>query len=112
MVTCPHEDLAFPERVHVDAYGHVHLCQGIGMGNIWTTPLSALVRNYNPAEHLIAVPILRGGPVRLAREFGFDASGQFVDECHLCYTVRKSLASRFPVWLGPREVYGLVRHTA
>jgi hypothetical protein len=82
------------------------------MGNMWTSPLSALVRNYNPAEHLIAVPILRGGPVRLAREFGFDASGRFVDECHLCYSVRKSLASRFPVWLGLREVYGLVRHTA
>jgi len=32
MVTCPHEGLAFPERVHVDAYGHVHLCQGIGNG--------------------------------------------------------------------------------
>jgi hypothetical protein len=32
MVTCPHEDLAFPERAHMDAYGHVHLCQGIGNG--------------------------------------------------------------------------------
>jgi len=82
------------------------------MGNMWTTPLSALVRNCNPAEQLIAGPILRGGPMRLAREFGFDASGRFVDECHLCYTVRKSPASRFSVWLGPREVYGLVRHTA
>jgi hypothetical protein len=93
--------------VHVDAYGHVHLCQGISMGNMWTTPLSALVRDYNPAEHLIVGPILRGGPVQLARDFGCDASGWFVDECHLCYTVRKSLAPRFPDRLGPREVYGL-----
>lgn len=107
MVTCPHEDLASPERVHVDAYGHVHLCQGISMGNMWTTPLSVLVRNYNPAEHPVAGPILRGGPVQLASEFGCDVSGQFVDECHLCYTVRKSLAPRFPDWLGPREAYGL-----
>lgn len=107
MLICPHEDLASPERVHVDAYGYVHLCQGISMGNMWTTPLSALVRDYNPKEHLIAGPILRGGPVRLARDFGCDATGQFVDECHLCYTVRKSLAPRLPDWLGPREVYGL-----
>jgi len=107
MATCPHEDLASPERVYVDAYGHVHLCQGISMGNMWTTPLSTLVRDHNPAEHPIAGPILRGGPVQLARDFGFDASGRFVDECHLCYTVRKSLAPRFPDWLGPREVYGL-----
>ena len=107
MVTCPHEDLASPERVHVDAYGHVHLCQGISMGNMWTTPLSALVRDYNPAEHPIVGPILRGGPVELARDFGCDANGQFVNECHLCYTVRKSLAPRVPDWLAPREVYGL-----
>lgn len=106
MATCPHEDLASPERVHVDAYGHVQLCQGVSMGNMWTTPLSVLVRDYNPAELPIVGPILRGGPVQLARDFGCDASGRFVDECHLCYTVRKSLVPRFPEWLAPREVYG------
>ena len=106
MVTCPHEDLAFPERVHVDAYGHVHLCQGISMGNMWKTPLSTLVRDYNPAAHPIAGPIVRGGPAQLARDTGFDTDGQFVDECHFCYTIRKSLAPRFPVWLAPPEVYG------
>jgi len=26
LTTCPHEDLLSPERVHVDAYGNVHLC--------------------------------------------------------------------------------------
>ena len=108
MVSCPHEDLASPERVHVDAYGHVHLCQGISMGNMWRTPLSALVRDYDPYEHPIVGPILRGGPAQLARDFGFDTSGRFVDECHLCYTVRKSLLARFPEWLAPPEVYGVV----
>lgn len=106
MTTCPHEDLASPVRVHVDAYGHVHLCQGISMGNMWTTPLSALVRDYNPAAHPIAGPVLRGGPVQLARDFGRDTGGAFVDECHLCYTVRKALAPSLPDWLAPCEVYG------
>lgn len=107
MVTCPHEDLASPERVHVDAYGNVHLCQGISMGNMWTTPLSTLVREYDPAKHVIAGPILRGGPALLARDFGFDTNAMFVDECHLCYTVRKSLVLRLGEWLAPREAYGL-----
>ncbi len=31
---CPYEDLKSPSRVHVDAYGHVHLCQGLSMGNL------------------------------------------------------------------------------
>ena len=107
MISCPHEDLASPERVHVDQYGHVHLCQGISMGNMWTTPLSVLVRDYDPAKHPIVGPILRGGPAQLARDFGFDTSGPFVDECHLCYTIRKSLAPRFPEWLAPIAVYNL-----
>ncbi|HTQ55882.1 MAG TPA: hypothetical protein VMI94_15550 [Bryobacteraceae bacterium] len=107
MTSCRHEDLAAPERVHVDAYGNVHLCQGISMGNMATTPLSVLVRDYDPAAHPIAGPLLRGGPAQLARDFGFPADATFVDECHLCYTIRKSLVPRFPAWLAPREAYGL-----
>lgn len=38
---CPHEDLASRSRVHVDCYGHVHLCQGLSMGNRWKTPRRA-----------------------------------------------------------------------
>ncbi|HVO64364.1 MAG TPA: radical SAM protein [Terriglobales bacterium] len=28
LTTCPHEELAAPERVHVDAFGNLHVCQG------------------------------------------------------------------------------------
>jgi len=28
LTTCPHEELASPERVHVDAFGNVQVCQG------------------------------------------------------------------------------------
>jgi len=32
---CPYEDLKDPERVHIDPYGHVHVCQGLmSIGNI------------------------------------------------------------------------------
>jgi len=33
LVTCPHEKMDDPSRVHLDAYGFVHLCQGLCMGN-------------------------------------------------------------------------------
>ena len=105
--TCPHENLLSPERVHVDAYGNVHLCQGLSMGNIWETPLRDLFRRYDAHKHPIVGPLVRGGPIRLAKEHGLETSESYVDECHLCYTVRKQLLPRFPQYLAPKEAYGL-----
>ena len=105
--TCPHEDLISPERVHVDAYGNVHLCQGLSIGNFWEKPLNELVREYDPQKHPVVGPLLRGGPVRLAAEHGLAMSDGYVDECHLCYTARKLLLPRFPQYLAPKEAYGL-----
>jgi hypothetical protein len=107
MTTCPHEDLQSPERVHVDAYGNVHLCQGLSMGNIWEKPLRDLVRAYDAQQHPIAGALLRGGPIRLATEHGLAMNDSYVDECHLCYTARKVLLPRFPQYLAPKESYGL-----
>jgi MoaA/NifB/PqqE/SkfB family radical SAM enzyme len=104
---CPHEDLRNPGRVHVDAYGHVHLCQGLSMGNLWELPLPELVASYNPDSHPIAGPLLRGGPARLAEEYAVSHEEGYVDACHFCYEVRKALLDRFPNYLAPRQVYGL-----
>jgi len=106
LTTCPHEDLVSPERVHVDAYGNVHLCQGLSIGNLWKKPLRDLVRDYDAQTHPIAGPLLRGGPLGLAKEHGVATSDSYVDECHLCFTVRKILLPRFPQYLAPKEVYG------
>jgi hypothetical protein len=107
LTTCPHEDLLSPERVHVDAYGNVHLCQGLSMGNIWEKPLPDLVHDYHAQKHPIVGPLLRGGPIRLTTECGLAMSDSYVDECHFCYTTRKLLLSRFPQYLAPKEAYGL-----
>ena len=107
LTTCPHEDLVAPERVHVDAYGNVHLCQGLSMGNFWEKPLHDLLRSYDAQQHPIAGPLLRGGPVKLATEYGVAINRGFVDECHLCYTARKLLLPRFPQYLAPKEAYGV-----
>jgi len=107
LTTCPHEDLLSPERVHVDAYGNVHLCQGLSIGNLWEKPLSELVRSYDAQEHPIAGPLLRCGPIGLVKEHELVMSANYVDECHFCYAARKALLPRFPQYLAPKEVYGL-----
>ena len=107
LVECPYEDLATPSRVHVDAFGYVHLCQGISMGNLWETPLSELVAGYRPDAHPICGPLLEGGPAALARALGVTPADGYVDECHLCSVCRKAVLDRYPHQLGPRQVYGL-----
>jgi hypothetical protein len=103
---CPDEDFTDPGRVHVDAYGNVHLCQGILMGNMWKTPLSELVRSYDPESHPVVGPLRRGGPAALAVEHGVSPERDYVSACHLCYRTREILLDRFPGDLGPGQVYG------
>lgn len=104
---CPYEDLKEPERVHIDPYGNVHLCQGLSMGNMWETPLSMLVKNYNADSHPICGPLVRGGPALLAKEYNVRHDDKYIDACHLCYLVRLALLDKFPKYLAPRQVYGL-----
>ncbi len=115
---CPYENLEKPERVHVDSFGNVHLCQGLLMGNMWKTPLSKLVENYDFKKHPICDPLVKGGPALLAERYGFkrrehegehqvEYDAGFVDACHFCYSIRRSLIDRFPEYLAPKQVYGL-----
>ena len=107
LTECPHEDLADPGRVHVDAYGNVHVCQGLSIGNIRRTPLAALFESYDANAHPICGPLIGGGPARLAEQYDEQHDETYVDECHLCYLVRLALIDRFPEHLTPRQVYGL-----
>jgi len=104
---CPHEELEKPKRVHVDCFGHAHICQGLSMGNMWETPLSELVKNYDAGRHPVCGPLIKGGPAGLAAEYNVDHGTDYVEACHFCYLVRRSLIDRFPDHLAPRQVYGL-----
>jgi hypothetical protein len=104
---CPDEDLESPSRVHIDAHGNVQICQGISMGNMWQVPLSELVSGYRSASHPICGPLVRGGPAELAEALGVVPETGYIDECHLCYSVRKEMIGRFPDYLTPRQVYGM-----
>jgi hypothetical protein len=104
---CPYEDLRNPRRVHLDHYGNIHLCQGLSMGNMWQEPLAEIVRHYDAELHPICGPLVNGGPALLASEYDGQHEDEYVDACHMCYLVRRSLLDRFPQYLGPRLVYGL-----
>ncbi len=104
---CKHEELVSPKRVHVDAFGHVHICQGISMGNMWQRPLHEMVRDYHAPDHPVCGPLVKGGPAELARHYGVQPGRACVDECHYCFLTRRALVERLPEHLAPRQVYGL-----
>jgi hypothetical protein len=77
------------------------------MGNMWQRPLSELALEYKADSHPICGPLTKGGPAQLARQYDVDLEGEYVDECHFCYLVRRALVDRLPEYLAPRQVYGL-----
>jgi hypothetical protein len=105
--TCPHEDLQEPDRVHLDPFGNLHICQGICIGNLFRTSLREICCAYDPPSHPITGPLLAGGPAELARRYGLSAREGYADACHLCYETRRVLRPRFPDVLAPDQMYGV-----
>jgi Radical SAM superfamily len=103
---CPDEDFADPGRVHVDAFGNVHLCQGLLMGNLWRQPLTDMVASYDPKAHPIIGSLMEGGPAALVARYNLPHEPAYIDACHLCYVARDQLRDRFPEFLAPGVVYG------
>lgn len=103
---CPFENFTRQERVHVDPFGYVHVCQGISIGNAWEKPFSRVISEYNPYENPILEPLARGGPVALVEKFNLPHDEVYADACHLCYAARLSLRHGFSSILGPDQMYG------
>lgn len=106
-VECPYEDLREPGRVHLDPLGYLHVCQGITIGNLFQQPLTEICSGYDPDAHPIVAPLLSGGPVELVRHYHLPHAELYADACHLCYTARLALRSRFPGVLDPDQMYGV-----
>lgn len=104
--TCPWEDLRHPQRVHVDPFGHLHICQGISIGNLLERPLTEITADFRPEEHPIVGPLLDGGPAQVVRRYDLAHEDGYSDHCHLCYESRRRLRSRFPEVLTPDQMYG------
>lgn len=105
--SCPYEDLAKPERMHLDPLGNIHVCQGISLGNVFKTPLLKILNDYDPRMHSITGPLLTGGPVELVRQYKLPHLAGYSDACHLCYEARLALRHRFPSILTPDQIYGI-----
>jgi len=104
---CPYEDLREPGRLHVDPLGHLHLCQGLTLGNLFHAPLVEICATYDPDAHPIVGPLLRGGPAELTRRHDLTPDETYADACHLCYQTRLALRPRFPQILTPDQMYGV-----
>jgi len=105
---CLDEDFLKQSRVHVDPFGFVHVCQGITIGNMKQKPLSEIFGSYDPVKHPICGPILEGGPAELIKKYNVEHEESYVEECHLCYCARLKLRNRFPEYLAPDQMYGIV----
>lgn len=103
---CPDEDFTGIGRLHLDPYGILYPCQGIIVGNLIKNTLQEVVQNYNPKDHPVIDPLMRGGPAELIRYYNLPLEGNYLDACHLCYLARKMLLKRFPDYLAPPQVYG------
>jgi hypothetical protein len=107
MVECPGENLRDPGRIHVDPFGHLHVCQGISIGNLFERSLREVWEGYDPDRHPVIGPLLRGGPVALADDHDVPRADGYADACHLCYETRQALRTRFGASLAPDAMYGI-----
>lgn len=97
-----------PKAIEIDFDGHVTLCPGICIGNLKTQPLTDVLRDYVPHKHPILSILARDGPMGLAKvvdDLKIYYDHRFVDECHLCYEMRRLLQRHFPLRLAPSSCY-------
>lgn len=103
--TCPHEDLVNPERMHIDPFGNLHICQGISLGNIFENSLQYICRSYYAESNPVCGPLLKNGPAGLVNEYQLVHSNKYADACHLCDESRRLLRTKFPDILTPDQMY-------
>ncbi|MFX1453594.1 MAG: radical SAM protein [Promethearchaeota archaeon] len=101
-------DLQNPETIEIDYEGNVTLCPGLCIGNTNIQPLTRIIQDYDVNSHPILSIIFNEGPIgllKIVEEHGFKHNHQFVNECHLCYEMRKFLQPFYPYSLAPKECY-------
>lgn len=106
-MSCPHENLAAPGRVHIDPYGNIHICQGISIGNVKVSSIKKICAEFNPIQHPILGPLIEGGPFKLVEYYRLSCADAYADACQLCYEARKLLRKQFPDTLIPDQMYGV-----
>jgi hypothetical protein len=78
------------------------------IGNLFEKPLKEICESYDVDTHPICGPLFQGGPVALVEEYNLPHESAYADACHLCYEARLALRPRFPDFLKPDQVYGII----
>jgi MoaA/NifB/PqqE/SkfB family radical SAM enzyme len=97
-----------PRTIEIDYEGNITLCPGICIGNAKKQPLTEIIRQYDYERHPIIRIIVEKGPIglfELAESKGYKGTQRFVNECHLCYEMRKYLHTQYPRYLAPQGCY-------
>lgn len=110
---CLHKDffgsLQCPTGFLIDCFGHVQICDGISIGNVYSQPLNKIIQNYSVKDNIILKTLFEEGPIGLNKfnqEIEFKKSKNlFVDNCHLCYYIRKLIHKKFSDVLSPQHFY-------
>jgi len=100
-------DIDSPQAFEIDPFGWVLLCPGVSVGNAKATSLSHILDTYDPASIPVLKTLRKEGPIGLLKEAetkGY-TPGMYVNECHMCYEVRKYLRKDYPN-LVPGICYG------
>jgi len=101
-------DLKSPQGIEIDFRGNVTLCPGICIGNTRRKPLTKILLDYDINEQPILSLINKEGPIgllKVATAKGLVRQQGYVNECHLCYEMRKFLRPHFPDCLAPQTCY-------
>lgn len=101
-------DLRSPEAIEIDPEGNVTLCSGLCIGNAVRQSIAELLGNYDFSKHPLIRIIAEQGPkglVPLAKAKGHKDNQQYINECHLCYEMRKFLRKYYPDELTPDNCY-------
>jgi hypothetical protein len=106
-ISCPHEDLRDPGRIHLDPLGNLHICQGIVIGNLFEKSLKQICQEYDADAHPICGVLLAGGPAALVSEYHIPHASHYADACQLCYETRLLLRANLPEALQPDQIYGV-----
>lgn len=101
-------DLKDPKVIEIDREGNVTLCPGLCIGNTNETSLLDILDSYDYRQNPIIHVLAEEGPIgllKLGEDKGLGITESFVDECHLCYEMRRILCNEFPGHLAHRGCY-------
>lgn len=87
--------LANPESICIDPSGAVNICWNLAIGNARETPLSQIISEYDWQRNSIIKTLVEEGPTGFLKSLKTRChrfqKGKYVNKCHLCVEIRKTL---------------------